>query len=98
MAGTNYPAAKAERLPLVAARHTEVDHQLALLDALTHLAGRLPEPCRSRALDDLRGEWRPRLTGLAQQAADPDERRRLLAAARRLAGSPTARRRPGERR
>jgi transcriptional regulator with XRE-family HTH domain len=99
VAGTNYPAAKAERLPLVAARHTEVDHQLALLDALTHLAGRLPEPCRSRALDDLRGEWRPRLTGLAQQAADPDERRRLLAAARRLAGLVDGRSSPpGERR
>src|SRR5690242_13786132 len=31
--GTDYPAAKAERLPLVAARYTEVEHQLALLDA-----------------------------------------------------------------
>ena len=33
VAGTDYPAAKAERLPVVASRHTEADHQLALLDA-----------------------------------------------------------------
>jgi transcriptional regulator with XRE-family HTH domain len=30
---TDYPAAKGERLPVVAARYTEVEHQLALLDA-----------------------------------------------------------------
>jgi transcriptional regulator with XRE-family HTH domain len=33
VAGTDYPPAKAERLPVVAARYTEVEHQLALLDA-----------------------------------------------------------------
>jgi transcriptional regulator with XRE-family HTH domain len=33
VAGTDYPAAKAERLPVVAARYTEVEFQLALLDA-----------------------------------------------------------------
>src|SRR5215211_5487572 len=31
VAGTDYPLAKAERLPAVVARHTEVDLQLALL-------------------------------------------------------------------
>src|SRR5262245_9075186 len=31
VAGTGYPAAKAERLPLVACRYTEVEFQLALL-------------------------------------------------------------------
>ena len=30
--GTEYPAAKADRLPLVVARHTEVEHQLALME------------------------------------------------------------------
>src|SRR5262245_49090794 len=30
--GTKYPSAKAERLPVVVARHTEVELQLALLD------------------------------------------------------------------
>src|SRR5262245_63590877 len=33
VAGTDYPPGKAERLPLVAARHTEADHQLAQLAA-----------------------------------------------------------------
>jgi transcriptional regulator with XRE-family HTH domain len=33
VAATDYPPAKAERLPVVAARYTEVEHQLALLDA-----------------------------------------------------------------
>lgn len=33
VAGTDYPVAKAERLPVVVARHTEVDLQLALLAA-----------------------------------------------------------------
>jgi len=33
VASSDYPAAKAERLPVVAARYTEVEHRLALLDA-----------------------------------------------------------------
>jgi transcriptional regulator with XRE-family HTH domain len=33
VAGTTYPRAKADRLPVVAARYTEVEHQLALLAA-----------------------------------------------------------------
>ncbi len=33
VAGTSYPPAKAERLPVVVARHTEVELQLALLAA-----------------------------------------------------------------
>jgi transcriptional regulator with XRE-family HTH domain len=33
VADTDYPRAKAERLPVVTARYTEVEHQLALLDA-----------------------------------------------------------------
>ena len=35
VAGTDYPVAKADRLPLVVPRYTEVEHQLALLDRLT---------------------------------------------------------------
>ena len=31
--GTDYPVAKAERLPVVAARYTEVEHQLAVVEA-----------------------------------------------------------------
>lgn len=33
VAGTDYPAAKLERLPLVVARHTHVEHRLGCLDA-----------------------------------------------------------------
>ncbi len=32
VANTYYPSAKAERLPFVVARYTEIEHQLALLD------------------------------------------------------------------
>ena len=32
VAGTSYPSAKAERLPLVTARHTEAELHVALLD------------------------------------------------------------------
>jgi transcriptional regulator with XRE-family HTH domain len=76
-AGTNYPPAQAERLPLVTARHTEVDHQLALLDAALDTAARVPPPAGSRLAADLRAEWRPRLAVLARRCADPTERERI---------------------
>jgi transcriptional regulator with XRE-family HTH domain len=76
-AGTNYPPAQAERLPLVTARHTEVDHQLALLDAALGTAARVPPPAGSRLAADLRAEWRPRLAALARRCADPTERERI---------------------
>src|ERR1700729_2869300 len=38
VAGTDYPRAKAERLPVVAARYTEVEHQLALVETKLTLA------------------------------------------------------------
>jgi transcriptional regulator with XRE-family HTH domain len=76
-AGTSYPPAQAERLPLVTARHTEVDHQLALLDAALGTAARVPPPAGSRLAADLRAEWRPRLAALAGRCADPVERERV---------------------
>jgi transcriptional regulator with XRE-family HTH domain len=85
-AGTGYPRAKAERLPAVAARHTEVAHRLALLAAVSDLAERLPEPHRSRAVAAIADEWRPRLDELRRRAADPAERRRVTTALRHLAG------------
>jgi transcriptional regulator with XRE-family HTH domain len=84
VAGTDYPPAKAERLPAVAARHTEVAHQVAVLDALLGLAEALPGPVRARVLADLRAEWQDRLGGLLAATADPDERRRLRSALRSL--------------
>jgi transcriptional regulator with XRE-family HTH domain len=85
VAGTDYPPAKAERLPLVAARHTEVDHQLAVLAALLGLVERVPGPGRDRLAAELRHEWRDRLVDLLARTHDVDERRRLRSALRGLA-------------
>ncbi len=52
VAGTNYPPAKAERLPVVAARYTEVEYQLALLDA--RLAAVVDPIRRARIVADSR--------------------------------------------
>ena len=42
VSGTDYPPSKAERLPVVAARYTEVEHQLAVLEAEFRLVEKLP--------------------------------------------------------
>ena len=72
VADTSYPVAKAERLPVVACRYTEVELQLRLLD---------------RDLEAGTGldEWRHRLAALEALAHDRRERDALWAAARRLA-------------
>jgi transcriptional regulator with XRE-family HTH domain len=73
VAGTDYPAAKAERLPLVAARYTEVELQLAVLDARLEAAA--DEQTRNRVLDDARSSLRV----LLERTHDPRERARLQA-------------------
>jgi transcriptional regulator with XRE-family HTH domain len=83
--GTDYPPAKAERLPVVAARHTEVDHQLAVLDAVLAVASRVPGGSGDRLAADVRAEWQDRLGDLLARTADVDERRRLRSALRSLA-------------
>ena len=72
VADTNYPRAKADRLPLVTARYTEVELQLALLDQ--DLA--LGEPAVA--------EWDARLAALAAMTHDRRERAALDDARRRL--------------
>lgn len=89
VAGTDYPGAKTERLPLVVARHTEVDHELALLGADLAWAERLAAlPALAGLLDDMLdgvlASWRPRLEALEVACADPGERRRVRHAARSL--------------
>jgi transcriptional regulator with XRE-family HTH domain len=84
VAGTDYPPAKTERLPLVVARHTEAAHQLAVLEALLGLVERVPGPGRDRLAAELRHEWRDRLGGLLGRTSDVDERRRLRSALRSL--------------
>ena len=75
VAGTDYPSAKAERLPVVVARHTEVEHELALLE---RDAGWV-EPHTT-------DEWVLRLRALLDDSHDPVERQMLTAALRRLHG------------
>ena len=82
--GTDYPPAKAERLPLVTARHTEVDHQLAVLDAVLATVARVPAPERDRLAADVRAEWRAGWRPCSR-GDDPGERHRLRAALGSLA-------------
>jgi transcriptional regulator with XRE-family HTH domain len=77
VAGTTYPPAKADRLPLVTARHTEVELQLALLD---NDLGWLERHDDRAVLD----AWDARLLALFDAAHDRGERELLDAARRRV--------------
>ena len=80
--GTAYPAAKAERLPLVAARYTEAELQVALLQRDLAWLARLGDgPAADQIADQVRAEWRRRIADLTTRSLDPGERR-LLAGAR----------------
>jgi transcriptional regulator with XRE-family HTH domain len=79
VAGTSYPAAKAERLPVVACRYTEVELQLRLLDHDLTWAESAPGSERRAVLE----RWDATLRALAASAHDRDERA-ALARARRL--------------
>ena len=88
VAGTDYPSSKAERLPVVVARYTEVEHQLAVLGAELEIlacAGRAP----ARTARELAERWQPLLRGLLAAADDADERRLLREALGRLADGTT---------
>ena len=69
VAGTRYPRGKAERLPVVVARHTEVELQLELLAADLRWLERLPGA--AAAVID---EWEVRLRALLDTAHDQRER------------------------
>ena len=70
VAGTAYPSAKAERLPAVAARHTEVELQLALLDRDLAWHHQLDLCAEVRAELE---RWAGRLRALAAGSRDPAE-------------------------
>lgn len=72
VAGTDYPVAKAERLPGVVARHTEVELQLALLDRDLRWLEGAPAPVARQVVV----QWRRDLSAL--EAATVDERQRAL--------------------
>jgi transcriptional regulator with XRE-family HTH domain len=78
VARTDYPPAKAERLPVVAARYTEVEHQLAILDAQLALVPDAAERERVVAAS------RDRLVSLLTHAHDRRERAMLHARIDRL--------------
>ncbi|CAN5679112.1 helix-turn-helix domain-containing protein [soil metagenome] len=79
VAGTSYPPAKAERLPVVVARHTEVEHQLALFDKDLAWAERVADPAA------IPPTWEAVLAALLAGAHDPAERALVKEARRRLA-------------
>jgi transcriptional regulator with XRE-family HTH domain len=80
VAGTSYPAAKAERLPSVACRYSEVELQIELLRRDLAWAERLADrPAR----DQVAGEWRARVARMLEDVYDEGERT-LLAEAEAL--------------
>ncbi len=81
VAGTDYPPARAERLPFVACRYTEVELQLALLARDQEWIAQLGSVAAARAAVIL-DEWRIRLERLVQETLDRRELA-LIAAARR---------------
>jgi transcriptional regulator with XRE-family HTH domain len=79
VAGTSYPAAKADRLPLVVARWTEAEHQLVLLERdLAWLARGA-----SRAVaEEVLADWEATLAKLAAGLIEPSELERVAEALR----------------
>ncbi|MGH9273831.1 MAG: helix-turn-helix domain-containing protein [Acidimicrobiales bacterium] len=77
VAGTSYPVGKADRLPLVVTRHTEVELQVRLLDRDLELALHFGH---AEVLDG----WADRLAGLRAVTFDPRQRALLDQAALRL--------------
>lgn len=82
VAGTSYPPAKSERLPLVACRYTEVEMQLRLLERDIERTGAGFDPV-------LAAEWRRRLSKLLTDTHDLHERRTLEEALGALAARPS---------
>jgi len=80
VAGTNYPLAKAERLPAVAARYTEVELMVALLDNDLMWLERTGDEHRRRVLD----EWHARLSSIDDDHIDLHERELLRDARKRV--------------
>ena len=80
VAGTAYPTAKAERLPVVAARYTEVELQLELLDRDRAWLDQVAPAEAERVLQ----QWRVRLELLASDSLDPREGEMVSEAQRQI--------------
>ena len=81
VAGTSYPPAKAERLPLVACRYTEVEMQLALLRRDLEWVKKIG---RGEMANQVIAEWRDRLVELGRAVYDLQEQKMLDSARGRL--------------
>jgi transcriptional regulator with XRE-family HTH domain len=88
VAGTSYPAAKVDRLPVVAARYTEVELQLELLDRDLAWLDRLD--VTPGEAEVVLAEWVVRLDFLADGAHDRREHDEVTAARRRVAARSAA--------
>lgn len=86
VAGTRYPSSKAERLPVVVARYTEVEHQLDLLDNDMRWVAGLSDGDAEVVLE----QWSLRLAALAAEGRDPAEQDLLVLARRRLRAASAA--------
>lgn len=85
VAGTDFPAAKADRLPLVVARHTEVEHQVALMEAdLAWIEGPDAVVADVGVADAVRQRWRAALAKLETTVVDPEQAAILATARDRL--------------
>lgn len=81
IAETQYPEAKADKLPPVAPRYTEVEFQLALLGRDRAWAKQLGAQVERSTI----AEWRLRLAALLTNATDADECKLLTEALAQLA-------------
>ena len=81
VSGTSYPMAKAERLPVIVALHTEVDMALALCAAETEVAARSGN---AGLLVERASSWALRLRALERSWPDERDCRRLAAETERL--------------
>jgi len=79
VAGTSYPAAKADRLPVVVTRWTEVEHQLALLARDLWWIDEVPDRERT---EELLATWDAVLAKLADGLHEPSEIDRVASARR----------------
>ena len=73
VSGTSYPAAKAERLPVVVARWTEAEHLLAMLGRDLEWSDRTAGRHDAAMLD----HWTKTLLDALALSHDPEERRLL---------------------
>lgn len=88
VAGTSYPRAKADRLPLVVARWTDVEHRLGLLARdLWWLDGAdgAVEPAPAAAVERVLAGWDVVLAEVAERLHEPSERAAVADARARVA-------------